>query len=142
MNFIFWLLLLYNTSLGGFIENNKYGVFKKEGKYGGMRQIVSSQQLVSSLSVGELSSVLATPGKVNIISKRWNYIFDATIRPILYGQLDVVRIIVILFDYIQLISNCTPHTESKFHRHFFVQYTVVLYYIEFYAKYLYTYCST
>ena len=65
------------------------GFFKKEGKCGGMSQIVSSQQLVSSLAVGELSSVLATPGKVNIISKRWNYIFDATIRPILYGQLDI-----------------------------------------------------
>ena len=47
-----------------------------------MRQIVSSQQLVSSLAVGELSSVLATPGKVNIISKGETHIFDATIRPI------------------------------------------------------------
>ena len=33
-----------------------------------MSQVVSSQQLVSSLAVGELSS-MATPGKLNIISK-------------------------------------------------------------------------
>ena len=33
-----------------------------------MSQIVSSQQLVSSLAVGELSSV-AVPGKLNIIPK-------------------------------------------------------------------------